>query len=923
MNMKLLPFLIVLFISTTAVAKKNLNISNLPVELQNELIKRFPQIENEKINLETVDEVIRLIMTRGQFELVQVIDNGSNSYSIQYQKTKKISEIKFSGLKSISETEARNLFSLRNGDAFDQNIIIEAGESLRQYYRTLGYQNAVIDIELPPDPKNESLITVVVKVTENKQTEISQLDFQTENSFLIRQLNKKFKSKEGSALTDTSIQNLQKDIREFLNNKQYIRSEVIGPEIRYNSDESLAAISYKIDKADAYTILFDGNKYETSRAIENAIDIDNFNTANPNIGAELANKVKNYYLSQGYAKAEVTSLESEGKAAFEKRILLNIEEGPQVKIQKYTVNGKLSRDADYYETFLKKHSSELIASGFYNKEDVEAGFKNLVLQLQNEGYLLAKIISSRTQYNKEKNKVTIVVNIDEGPLTQIDSISFNGNTAFTNEKILSVSGLNKSGPLRLKEIDSALVNIKNFYRENGYIEMNVSNERDDLVIYDETNTLAKLNFKIYEGPQVKAASIIIEGNNFTKDYVIEKEIEIEKNQIVTPYKVEESIARLQRTGFFSNVEVKTLEEKTNVANRTVVVKVVERDPGAFTMGAGATSERTFTVRGYLGIAYRNLAGTGRGISARIEGNYNITQIKYLESKLTVGYLEPYLFNTRVRGRINLSRSKAVTDYGLKQVTEINQINYLAEKDFTSHIVGVLNIWGLATVRQTGIDESYTLPSTNIDIATTGPSIDIDFRDSPFNPTSGTFTRMSSEYSSPNLGSSRRIEYSRSTASFTHYLKLSDSPVVLANNIQGGYLKNLSNEVDGGVPYDLKGFILGGRSTVRGFEAGTSDVFPNKTDLGGDQFYLTTSAQMFLFKSELRFPIYGNFAAAVFYDGGYVSIENLRLNDNYRDSVGIGFRYNTPVGPLNLEWAWKLDRKGEEAPNRFHLSIGTF
>lgn len=923
MNMKLLPFILVLIISNTALAKKSLNISNLPADLQNEVIKRYPQVENDKISLETIDEVIRLIMTKGQYELVRVIDAGNSSYSIEYKKTKKISGLKFSGLKSVSETEARNLFNFRNGDVFDQNVIIEAGESLRQYYKTLGYQNTVIDIELPPDPQNEAMVTVVVKVTENNQTEISQLEFQTENSYLLRQLNKKFKSKEGTALTDSSLQSLQKDIREYLNNKQYIRSELIGPEIRYNSDESKAAISYKIEKPDAFTILFDGNKFETSRAIESAIDIDNFNTANPNIGAELANKVKNYYLSQGYAKAEVTSIESDGRAAFEKRISLNIEEGPQVKVQKYTVNGKYSRDADYYEAFLKKHSSELVSSGFYNKEDVESGFKNLILQLQNEGYLLAKVISSRTQYNKEKNKVTIVVNIDEGPLTQIDSINFNGNFAFTNDQVLKVSGLNKTGPLRLKEIETALTNIKNFYRENGYIEMNISNEHDDLVTYDETNTLAKLNFKIFEGPQVKAASIIIEGNNFTKDYVIEKEIELEKSQIVTPFKIEESVARLQRTGFFSSVEIKTLEEKTNVANRTVVVKVVERDPGAFTMGAGATSERTFTVRGYLGIAYRNLAGTGRGISARIEGNYNITQIKYLESKLTVGYLEPYLFNTRVRGRINLSRSKAVTDYGLKQVTEINQINYLAEKDFTSHIIGVMNLWGLATVRQTGIDESYTLPSTNIDIATTGPSIDFDYRDNPFNPTSGTFTRLNTEYSSPTLGSSRRIEYTRSTASFTHYLKLTDSPVVLANNIQGGYLKNLSTEIDGGVPYDLKGFILGGRSTVRGFEAGTSDVFPNKTDLGGDQFYLTTSAQMFLIKSELRFPIYGNFAGALFYDGGYVSIENLKLNDNYRDSVGIGFRYNTPVGPLNLEWAWKLDRKGEEAPNRFHLSIGTF
>ena len=48
-----------------------------------------------------------------------------------------------------------------------------------------------------------------------------------------------------------------------------------------------------------------------------------------------------------------------------------------------------------------------------------------------------------------------------------------------------------------------------------------------------------------------------------------------------------------------------------------------------------------------------------------------------------------------------------------------------------------------------------------------------------------------------------------------------------------------------------------------------------------------------------------------------------IKDPYRDSVGLGFRYNTPVGPLNLEFGWKLDRKEGEEPWRFHLSIGAF
>ncbi len=904
---------------SAAWAKKAINLSALPADVQSDVFKHFPQMQKEKISLEQVDDLIRFLHTKSQFEQVKVLDESPTEYKLQFTKRRSILGIKFVGLNSLSESEARNYFTLKVGDPFDQNQIISNGENLRQAYRSLGFQNVVIDIELPGDP---DLITVVVKITENKQTQIASYAFNSPNENLNRLLAREMRSHTGLALTDANLADTQKRIRSALNRAHFIRADVTGPEIKFNSDESVADLDYRITRVEKYEVDFQGNSRESDSTIEGTLDLKNFYSANPAVGTELAAKIKNYYLSQGYARVEVTPTETVGRTSWDRKVVINIDEGPKVKIAKYVVNGKVSRGSDYYEKFLRKNAPPLILKGYYNKENLDDALKNLILELQNEGFLLSKLLSTRTQYNREKNQVTVIVNLDEGPLTEVQSIQFDGNLSFDSEKLLQISKLHSTGPLKLNEIEAAVVNLKNFYKENGYIEMLLLNEKEDLVTYDETNTRARLNFKIFEGPQVRVASIVLEGNNFTKDYVLLKELEFVPGDIVTPAKIDESIARLQRTGFFGSVDVRTLEEKTNTANRTVIVRVTERDPGVLTLGAGATSERLFTLRGYSGVAYRNIEGTGRGISLRLEGNYNIAQIKYLESKITLGYLEPYLFDTRVRGRVNLSRSKAVTDYGLRQVTEINQVNYLVEKDFTSRILGVYEVLGIATIKQTGIDTSYPLPTTNVDIATTGPSVDIDFRDDPFNPTKGTFTRLGAEYASPLL-STRTIEYVRTTASFTHYLKLAEGPWVLANNIQGGYLKNMNNQPNGGVPYDLKGFILGGRSTVRGFEPGTQDVFPNKTDLGTDQYTMSTAARMFLIKSEIRFPVYGKIGGTVFYDGGYVAIENLALSDNYRDAAGFELRYITPVGPLNAGFAWKLDRREGEAPFRFNLSIGSF
>lgn len=922
----LLP--LVAFSATPAWAKKQLDISNLSKDLQDDLYKRFPAIGKDKYTLEQVDEVIRYLQLKPQFTTIQVFDEGNGTpYKLRYYLTRRVGKVTIQGLKTISENEARGLFNVKTGDVFDQQSLIDDAEKLRQLYKERGFANAVLDIEMPPN--TDGSVDVVLKVNENKRTRIKDIRITSANENLNRRLADKLDSELNEPLTEKKIAEIQADARKYLTKNHYIRTDIVGPTIEYNNDESEAILTYRLEKVDRYYIDYVGVRFLNQGAINSALNLNEFYSASPNIGAELATRIKNFYLSKGYARVEVQSEERE-RGPFERRLLFSIEEGPRIKIQKYNINGRYSRKPKYYEDLIKEFSSRTVSSGYYNKEDLDNGVKNLVLQLQNEGFLQAKVISTRTQYNRDRDQVTFFVNLDEGPLTQIDKITFEGNSAFTEQQLLDVIRLKPGGPLKLNQIDVALTAIRRFYQERGYIEMYLQNKPEDLVTYDDTNTLASLHFKIFEGPQVSVASIILEGNTFTRDSIIYKELEFKVGDLITPSKVEESIARLQKTGYFGSADIRTVEEKTSVAQRTVVVKVTERDPGLFTVGAGATNERKLTLRGYAGVAYRNLFGTGRGISLRLEGNYNIADLKYLENRIVLGYLEPYLFNTRVRGRVNLTQSNTVTDYDLHQATEIKSITYSLEKDFTSHILGIWDVWSLATVRDYGIDDTFpsNLAITQ-DIATMGPTVDLDFRDNPFNPTKGTFTRLNAEYSDPIIGSSRTIKYFRSTAAFTHYWtvdKWLSEPVVWANQLRGGYLRNLSTEPDGGVPWDKKGFILGGQSTVRGYEAGTSEVFPNNADLGipeNQKYYLTTSSVMFLIKSEVRFPIWGSIGGAVFYDGGSVTIQGVNLTDPYRDSAGVGLRYATPVGPLNLEWAWKLDAKPGEEPWRFHLSIGTF
>ncbi len=179
--------------------------------------------------------------------------------------------------------------------------------------------------------------------------------------------------------------------------------------------------------------------------------------------------------------------------------------------------------------------------------------------------------------------------------------------------------------------------------------MRLLNETEDIIQYNDKGTQARILYRIFEGPRIRINAIAVEGNTFTKTRVILKEADFKVGEILTPDKLEEATVRLNKMGLFSRAAIRTLEENSNVAERTLIITVAERDPGVFRVGGGINNERDLTLRGFTGVSYNNLWGTGRAISGRVELKQNIAEIDFLESEVTAGYLEPFIFDTRTRG----------------------------------------------------------------------------------------------------------------------------------------------------------------------------------------------------------------------------------------------------------------------------------
>lgn len=915
--------------SKNATEKKySIGLKGWPEDLANQITQLIPNINKKVHDIPALNVILKKLDKRFAFNKLKLVQVGDSAELLLVAEISPIvKKITFEGLSEISEAEALSLMGVNISNILDEETLKIGAEKLNQFYREQGYRFSKVEpIILSEGAIDKSVVFKIHRKEKTKLIEIliegiQQVSIQNE---IQKKLQRQYRL---STLNQNELNKISNSLRYYLSRNGYHMTAVPSPQINFSADELSARLVFKLKNSARYRIhVINTESFGQSYLQDEVLKLDRYFSKDSNISSELIDNLKTFYIKSGYPHIVITTNEQKEKDLT--HVYLNVAEGPYTKISEFRVIGQFSRPENFYKNKFFELASANIQNKIYIKEEIEQVIKNLLISIQNEGFVNAKFsrVFISTEREEPKNGI-LILQLDEGPQVEISEIKFTGVSDDNLAAIHNISQLKVKEKLSLANLESALSHIKNYYQQSGYIEMKILNENSDLVTYTDNNSKLSLNFNIQEGPKVTVQSIVIEGNSHTSDKLILIELDFKVGDILNNEKIDESVSRLQRSGHFNSVEIRTLEKDTIITQRTVVVRVQERDPGLKVLGIGLTDENRGTIHGYAGLAYRNFWGRGIGASLRSEANYNFADIQYIEHKHTFGFVFPYIFNSRARTRISATRSSTIADTRINKISEANTAVFSLEQDFTSHITGILS-YTVSTYKDRGIssdDETkYGYSSESLVIGSITPTIDIDYRDNIFNPTKGSISRFSFEYAGEKplpLGNNNVDDFYRVTAQTTHYFPFNKGDIVFVQSLRGGYIKNTDDRGEG-IPFDKKGFLLGGRTTIRGFES--SEFFPTTQEIGAS-YRLKTSSNYELIKSEIRFPISQEYdvSGALFYDGGRVKIEGVQLTNDWRDAAGVGIRYNTPVGPLSLEYAHKLKKKTGESDGAFHLSVGVF
>ena len=319
--------------------------------------------------------------------------------------------------------------------------------------------------------------------------------------------------------------------------------------------------------------------------------------------------------------------------------------------------------------------------------------------------------------------------------------------------------------------------------------------------------------------------------------------------------------------------------------RNLLVQVEDAKPILLTYGVGY--QEFEHARGTFEISHNNLFGMNRAISLR-------TRASVRERLAQVTFKEPRLFNHNLDGFFS-----AFVEHTEQPSFTANRIDFSVQalKRFSAQR-NLLVTAGYQAVNLQDIRvniHALTLPAERgiIQIARVGASYIQDRRDDPANPRSGSFRTTTVQTAARALGS--EINFTSLYNEYNLYTPVKTSSVFVSS-FRFGWNHPFGSTTQVGLP-PTERYFAGGSTTLRGY--GFDDANPN----GGNVLMLGNLEYRF----PLRFSPINGVRGAFFYDTGYVfpDLSSVSLAA-FSHTVGYGFRYQTPLGPVRLDFGFNLN-----------------
>jgi outer membrane protein insertion porin family len=621
-------------------------------------------------------------------------------------------------------------------------------------------------------------------------------------------------------------------------------------------------------------------------------------------------EIKRQYLSRSLYGAEVVTTISPAERN-RVNVTFTMTEGDAAKIKEIrivgtkafsesTLTGLMDLTVGGWLTWYTKNDR-------YSRAKLNADLETIRSYYLNRGYLEFEIESTQVTISPDKQDISITVTVKEGQPYTVTSVKLQGEYLGKDDEFKELVTIKPGEPYRAAAVAETTKAMAERFGVYGYAFARID-ARPEI---DRATGQVGLTLAADPQRRVYVRRIDVAGNTRTRDEVVRREFRQLESSWYDGGKIKLSRDRVERLGYFKDVNVDTNEVAAAPDQVDLVVNVTERPTGNLLFGVSFSSADRLALN--ASIRQDNVFGSGNYLGFEVNTSKS-------QRSLVFSTVDPYFTVDGISRSLDLFYR---TSRPLNSLGDEYQIsNPGATVRFGVPFTEFDTVFFGIGLEQTNIGATAGIPNSYFDYRFRyGPrstSVPLtlgwarDSRDSVITPTAGKYQRVNVEWSVAG-----DVRYLRSNLQWQQYFPFWNNKLSLGLNAELGYGKGL-----GGRPFPVfKNFYGGGLGSVRVFEQSSLGVIdPTGAYVGG--------ASKLNVNAELYFPVPGtgndkSLRIFAFADAGNVWREGERIDaDSLRASVGLGLSWISPVGPLKLSWGTPVRSKPTDRIQRFQFQIGT-
>jgi outer membrane protein insertion porin family len=550
----------------------------------------------------------------------------------------------------------------------------------------------------------------------------------------------------------------------------------------------------------------------------------------------------------------------------------------------------------------------------YSKQKLAGDLETLRSYYLNRGYLEFNIDSTQVLITPEKTDIYITINLSEGSKYTVSSVKLAGEMLVPEDELRKLIKIAPGEVFMREKMTETTKLIGDRLGNDGYAFANI-NAVPEL---DKEKHEVAFTFLVDPGRRVYVRRLNVTGNVRTRDEVLRREVRQMEDAWYSSEKITRSRERLDRLGFFSEVNVETPAVTGTTDQVDLNYSVIEKPTGSMMAGAGFSSNEGFVVSG--SVSQSNLFGTGNQLAVQVNSgqvnkvySLSFTNPYFTLDGVSLGY-DLYKRNTDSSALTSVgSYSSKTNGVGVRlgiPVGEIDTVNLGLNYERTT-----LGVYSTSPQRYQDFVTTFGDSSSTLrgDLGWAR-----DTRDSFTYPTKGLLQRIYGEVGLP-VGD---IKYYKMSYQHQWFYPLSRDFTMMLNGEFGA-----GNGYAGKPLPFFKNFYAGGNSSVRGFDSGTiGPKDATEITLGGTQRVVGNAELLFPFPGmrndkAIRLSLFVDAGAA--FGPGDVNGQYAKFNvSDLRYSTGLGVSWVSPIGPLKFSLASPINKKEGDKVQRFQFILGS-